>query len=184
MALMSLRPTSPLSRDGSQAESWGHRPALRRLAGWPVPGAACLFLLIGCATGSDLTASQTETSTSVASPTVSDEPAITVSPMPPVPSDELQQAVQGYSDAFLGAQPVEAYEYFSARCTDRVSLSYFTGIVIAAKDIHGEPLTITTYDAEVAGDLARVTYTYDVPALSQMREPWSRENGVWKLDDC
>ena len=104
--------------------------------------------------------------------------------MPPVPANELQQAVQGYSDAFLDAQPVEAYEYFSARCADRVSLSYFTGIVIAAKDIYGAPLAIKTYDAEVAGDLARVTYTYDVPALSQMREPWSRENGVWKLDDC
>jgi hypothetical protein len=104
--------------------------------------------------------------------------------MTPLPADELQQAVQGYSDAFLGAQPVEAYEYFSARCTVRVSLSYFTGIVIAAEETYGAPLAIRTYDAEVAGDFARVTYTYDLPALSQMREPWSRENGVWKLDDC
>jgi hypothetical protein len=102
----------------------------------------------------------------------------------PVEGDALRVAVQGYSDAFLNAEPVEAYEYFSLRCVERTSLSYFTGIVTAAKELYGAPLPIRDYDAEVAGDLARVTYTYDVPALSQMREPWSRENGVWKLDDC
>jgi hypothetical protein len=70
------------------------------------------------------------------------------------------------------------------RCAEQTSLSYFTGIVTAAKALYGASLPIKDYDAEVAGNLARVTYTYDVPALSQTREPWSREDGAWKLDDC
>ncbi len=102
----------------------------------------------------------------------------------PAGEEALREAVQGYSDAFLNAEPVEAYEYFSMRCAEQTSLSYFTGIVTAAKELYGASLPIKDYDAEVAGDLARVTYTYDVPALSQTREPWSREDGAWKLDDC
>jgi hypothetical protein len=102
----------------------------------------------------------------------------------PAGEGALREAVQGYSDAFLNAEPIEAYEYFSMRCAEQTSLSYFTGIVTAAKELYGASLPIKDYDAEVAGNLARVTYTYDVPALSQTREPWSREDGAWKLDDC
>jgi hypothetical protein len=102
----------------------------------------------------------------------------------PAPSDELRLAVQGYSDGFLGGDPTVAYQYFSARCKEKVSLSYFTGIVAAAKTTYGNVLPIVSYDAQVSGDLARVTYTYDVGALNQEAEPWVREEGLWKTDDC
>lgn len=92
--------------------------------------------------------------------------------------------MQTYSDAFLGGEPVKAYEVFSARCKKRVSLSEFTGIVTAAGDLYGSALAIRSYEAQVSGDLARVTYTYDVPALNQMSEPWAREGGAWRQDDC
>jgi hypothetical protein len=45
-------------------------------------------------------------------------------------------------------------------------------------------LPIVSYDAQVSGDHARVTYTYDVAALNQDAEPWVREEGFWKTDDC
>ena len=96
----------------------------------------------------------------------------------------LRDAVQGYSDAFLTAQPTAAYDYFSARCQEQVSLSYFTGVLIAAKQAYGTALPIKSFEAEVAGDLARVTYTYDDVELNQAAEPWTRESGAWKQDDC
>ncbi|RZU76742.1 hypothetical protein EV384_5419 [Micromonospora kangleipakensis] len=90
----------------------------------------------------------------------------------------------GYSDAFLDAKPTVAYDLFSARCKDRVTLSEFTGMLTAAKQMYGKAMPLKTFDAQISGDLARVTYTYDVPALNQTKEPWVREDGKWKQDDC
>jgi len=46
------------------------------------------------------------------------------------------------------------------------------------------PQRIETYSEHVADDLARVTYTYRLAKLDQTREPWVREAGQWKQDDC
>jgi hypothetical protein len=45
-------------------------------------------------------------------------------------------------------------------------------------------LPVRSFVAEVSGDLARVTYTYDLKAINQDAEPWVREDGKWKEDDC
>jgi hypothetical protein len=135
-----------------------------------------------CAGGSDEAETALPDSTTASEAAVAEADADASSD--PAGEEALREAVQAYSDAFLNADPVEAYEYFSVRCAKQTSLSYFTGIVTAAKELYGAALPIKDYDAEVAGNLARVTYTYDVPALSQTREPWSREDGAWKLDDC
>jgi hypothetical protein len=95
----------------------------------------------------------------------------------------LRHAVGAYSQAFLGGRPVKAYQLLSPRCRQRVSPSYFTGIVNAANDIYG-PLPIRTYKATVSGTKARVTYTYVVSPLNQTREPWVRVGGAWKNDEC
>ncbi|MFE9957149.1 hypothetical protein [Micromonospora sp. NPDC005299] len=97
---------------------------------------------------------------------------------------ELRQAVVAYSDAFLDAKPTVGYELFSARCKERVTLSEFTGMLTAAKQMYGKAMSIKTFEAQISGDLARVTYTYDVPALNQNKEPWVREDGTWEQDDC
>ena len=55
---------------------------------------------------------------------------------------------------------------------------------MAAGQMYGSALPITAYDAQISGDLARVTYTYAVPALDQSAEPWTSEDGAWKQDDC
>ncbi|MGY2079882.1 hypothetical protein [Modestobacter sp. SYSU DS0657] len=126
-------------------------------------------------TSSEATSTTAETATPSVSAATESSPAA---------DEALRTAVQGYSDAFLGGDPATAYDYFSARCQEQVSLSYFTGIVMAATQVYGVALLITSYDAEVSGDLARVSYTYDVTALDQAAEPWARENGAWKQDDC
>lgn len=108
------------------------------------------------------------------------------SPSRTVRSEEakLRQAVVAYSDAFLDAKPTAGYELFSARCKERAALSEVTGMLTAAKQMYGKAVPIKSFEAQISGDLARVTYTYDVPALNQNKEPWVREDGKWKQDDC
>jgi len=55
-------------------------------------------------------------------------------------ADELRVNVQTYSDAYLTGQPIAAYRLLSKRCKDRMSLSYFTGLVTAAKQQYGSAL--------------------------------------------
>ncbi|UUW89383.1 hypothetical protein [Pimelobacter simplex] len=99
------------------------------------------------------------------------------------PGNDLRNAVQAYSDAFLSGEPTASYDLLSARCRDRHSLSYWTGVITAASDRYGEPLPIKSYAEKVSGDMARVTYTYSVAEINQTDEPWVNENG-WKNDDC
>ncbi|MCW2763512.1 MAG: hypothetical protein JWR85_3713 [Marmoricola sp.] len=150
-----------------------------------------LFLLAGCGAADEGSASETSPSSSAdvsptteAAPTTAEIAETSTESSAPAGDEALRAAVQGYSDAFLGGDPTVAYDYFSARCRQQVSLSYFTGIVMAAGQVYGSVLPITSYQAQVAGDMARVSYTYDVAALNQTDEPWSREDGAWKQDDC
>lgn len=96
---------------------------------------------------------------------------------------ELEAAVTAYSDAFLSGD-MAAYDLLSQRCRDRTDKAAFRAILDQAKELYGSPLTIQTYEAEVSGDLARVTYTYEASALNQDSEPWVREGGEWRNDDC
>lgn len=142
-----------------------------------LPLAACA----GTADKPDPAASATS-----AAPSATASPSAAASPTAQAPDgqEELRQAVVAYSDAFLDAKPTVAYDLFSARCKDRVTLSEFTGMLTAAKQMYGKAMPLKTFDAQVSGDLARVSYTYDVPALNQTKEPWVREDGKWKQDDC
>ncbi|SDH14690.1 hypothetical protein [Klenkia brasiliensis] len=146
--------------------------------------AAGLLGLAGCGSTPEESAAATSSipagtstsseSTSTSSAATSSEPA----------QDGLRDAVQSYSNAFLTGDAVAAYDLFTVRCKDRTSLAQFTGIVAAASQLYGSALPITSYSAEVSGNLARVTYTYDVSAINQTSEPWAREEGQWKQDDC
>lgn len=83
---------------------------------------------------------------------------------------ELEAAVTAYSGAFLTGDAA-AYDLLSQRCRDRTDKDAFLTTLDQAKELYGSPLTILTYDAEVSGDLARVTYTYEASALNQDSEP-------------
>lgn len=95
----------------------------------------------------------------------------------------LKRAVYSYSKAFLGDNPVKAYKLLTPRCREKVSLSYFTGIVTAAGDMYG-PQPIRSYGATMKRNRARATYRYRLHELDQVREPWRRIGGAWKNDDC
>jgi hypothetical protein len=148
-------------------------------------GAAVLGLLAGCGEQAGAE-SRTDTPGTAAAANEAAESTTTATTgaSTPAPEDDLRVAVQTYSNGFLGGDPTVAYDYFSERCKEKVSLSYFTGIVMAAKVTYGSVLPIMSYDAQVSGDLARVTYTFEVSALNQDAEPWVREAGLWKTDDC
>jgi hypothetical protein len=77
-----------------------------------------------------------------------------------------------------------AHALLSARCRKRMSPNAFSTLTSAAEKTYGSALPIKSFDAQGSGDLARVTYTYDLKAINQNAEPWVRENGKWKEDDC
>lgn len=145
-----------------------------------------LFMLSLTACGSNTDKPEAPSSSTSAAPSATSVSDAAASPTAQVPSEEaeLRQAVVAYSDAFLDAKPTVGYELFSARCKERVTLSEFTGMLTAAKQMYGKAMPLKTFEAQISGDLARVTYTYDVPALNQTKEPWVREDGKWKQDDC
>ncbi len=123
-----------------------------------------------------------DTTTTTVETTSTTLPAVTTTPV--ADDEELRAAVVAYSDAFLSGDSDGAYGILSERCQDRHTQDAFAVVVEAAAAFYGAPLPLQSFEAEVAGDLARVSYTYAVPALDQLSEPWVREGGEWKQDDC
>lgn len=142
--------------------------------------ASLVLALSGCG-GSDEKDSAAPATTPTAGTTSAPSPtnAPTVDP-----SDDLRKAVTSYSDAYLTGDADTGYDLFSKRCKARMSKEEFADLVSQAKDLHGSALPLKTFDAEISGDLARVTYTYDLSAINQDSEPWVREEGQWREDDC
>lgn len=96
----------------------------------------------------------------------------------------LEKQVRAYSAAFLAGQGDAAYELLSKRCKERNTRPQFVSLVqIAGKQYGPQEIRSLKVD-QASGDLARVTYTYDRAELDQRGEPWVRESGVWRIDDC
>lgn len=92
--------------------------------------------------------------------------------------------MRAYSRAYLSGDGRGARALLSKRCKSRISAAAMNAATARAKQTYGNlPLTSFTVNA-LAGDLARVTYTFAVPALTQDSEPWVREGGSWHEDDC
>lgn len=102
----------------------------------------------------------------------------------PDPTAALRSAVQAYSDAYLTGHGRAAYALLSARCQKRMTPEEFGTIVSQAGDLYGSALPMTSFKADVAGGMARVTYTYQASAINQDAEPWVLEGGKWHEDDC
>ncbi|MDH6227822.1 nuclear transport factor 2 family protein [Streptomyces sp. MJP52] len=152
-----------------------------------IPLALAGLLLTGCGSSSDEadgTAGGERPDTAAASASASPESTPTPKASPSASADaELKKAVQAYSDAFLTGDTA-AYDMLSERCRKRTDKNTFTGHLMAARTMYGNALPMTSYKAEVSGDMARVTYTYEVSGIDQESEPWVEENGVWRQDDC
>ena len=141
--------------------------------------------LTACGSGSSSVDPDSLATTGPASPSVSSPShPVRTTPAPQDDQAELKAAVQAYSDAFLTGKPLASYALLSQRCRARMSLSHWTGLITAAKAQYGTALPIKSFHADISGDLARATYTYDVAAINQDAEPWVKEAGHWKEDDC
>ena len=61
---------------------------------------------------------------------------------------------------------------------------YWVVTADGAVQAFGDALPFKSYDAELNGNQARVTYTYTVASINQEQEPWVLEDGAWREDDC
>ena len=151
-------------------------------------GAAVVLLLTGCGGAGGVNAGTTDTASAVSRSTTAtsttSSPSSTPSSASAPAEAALRAAVQAYSDAFLSGNAKHAYALLSTRCQERSTLAAFTAMIDQAKALYGNPLPMTSFKAQISGDLARVTYTYAVSAINQTREPWVRESGDWHEDDC
>lgn len=98
-------------------------------------------------------------------------------------SAELEAAVRAYSAAFLSGRS-EAYEQLSQRCKQRMPRTGFLQVITAASQLYGPQDIVSLKVDQIAGDLGRVTSTYAKSELNQRGEPWVREDGIWRVDDC
>lgn len=157
---------------------------------WRAAVVAAALAVTGCAGGdTEPVAAPTQTVTVTATVTATPSASMTASPESDGPGDqvdpalaerrELGAAVQSYSDAFLTGKAESAYGHLSSRCRGVMPFSEFTVIVEAAGELYGDPLPWESFEADIEGDRARVTYTYELGALDQVDEPWLREDGSW-----
>jgi hypothetical protein len=134
--------------------------------------------------------------------TTADNPPASASPKPgqnastEQPSDEpsappaddskakLEQAVRAYSDAYFATDATKAHSLMSKRCREEAPIELYRPMVEATVEDFGKHEIETVTVDQLSGDMARVTYTYPVPTLTQKQQPWVRESGEWRYDDC
>lgn len=138
---------------------------------------AGLLALTGCSSN----ASPPNTAASAASDTPTAAPSPKVDPE----RANLDKAVRAYSSTYFAPDGKAAYAALSKRCQDKAGDADVFAIVVdtAAKAYGKQQIQTLTID-QLAGDMARVTYTYSVPKLNQTSQPWAREGGTWRYDGC
>jgi hypothetical protein len=96
----------------------------------------------------------------------------------------LTAAVKAYSAAYFKPDPGAGYRLLSARCQRQTTADVYGAEVRAAVATYGHQQVQAVTVDQIGGDMARVTYTYTVPALTQTGQPWVREGGAWRYDAC
>lgn len=145
--------------------------------------AVITVLAMTLASCSDTDSSPKQSAASAPQPSATGTPGASPTTQAASTEQDLRDAATAYSDGFLTGKP-ETYDLLSSRCQSRVSEQEFGNILEMASATYGGALPFETFDATISGDLARVSYTYSVPAINQESEPWVREDGAWKQDDC
>jgi hypothetical protein len=136
--------------------------------------AAGLLALTGCSSDSSDPAPDKSEAAAAPSPKVDPERA------------NLDKAVRAYSAAYFKPDGKAAYAALSKRCQTKAGgdPDMFSIIVDNAAKAYGkQDIQSLTID-QLAGDMARVSYTYAVPKLNQSSQPWAREDGTWRYDGC
>ncbi|HWJ64868.1 MAG TPA: hypothetical protein VNS19_23040 [Acidimicrobiales bacterium] len=143
-------------------------------------------LLLGACSGSSEDGAATTTTAADSATTEATGEATTSADAPTTTEAEapsLEDAVRAYTDAFLGGEDEAAYALLSERCHGEMASADFKDIVDQAEATYGGE-TITTYDENVNGNTATVTYELTDPVLNQTNERWVLENGAWLNDEC
>jgi hypothetical protein len=95
-----------------------------------------------------------------------------------------EDAARAYAGSFIAGDADTAYGMLSRRCRDTIGRDAFEVAVAAValefSTARLEEVTVTVTD----DDAARVTSSFDQPALDQVGEPWLLEDGAWRNDDC
>lgn len=90
--------------------------------------------------------------------------------------------MRSYSTAFIAGDGASARSQLTARCEERIGDLVESGATTIAEQYPGA--TMTSYEADVDGGAATVTYTFDQPGIDQADERWVVEGGEWRYDDC
>lgn len=138
--------------------------------------AAALLALTGCTSSSDDKPATAEDRSA--------RPTATAAATPDGEAAELEQAVRDYTDAYF-AGDAAAYDTLSERCQDKVTPEAYEAVVKQAATDYGKDHPATDVQADVSGDLARVSYKVQgLPKFDQKQQPWTREDGAWRYDAC
>ncbi|MER6103608.1 hypothetical protein ABT115_15120 [Streptomyces sp. NPDC001832] len=96
-----------------------------------------------------------------------------------------ETAVTTYTAAYFKGDATTAYEALSKRCKGKIGPDAYAGVVKQASTEYGTDHPATDVQADVSGDMARVTYKVKgLPKFDQEAQPWAREGGAWRYDAC
>ncbi|MEV5659810.1 hypothetical protein [Streptomyces flaveolus] len=133
----------------------------------------------GCSSSDDSEDAAPASSSSSSSPADSSAPAAGHD------TAELTAAVEAYTAAYFKGEADAAHAMLSARCAERYPAEQYAAIIKQAAADYGPDHPATDVQADVSGDMARVTYKVQgLPKLDQQAQPWAREGGAWKYDAC
>lgn len=156
-------------------------------------GALLLAALAGCSSSDDDAAPAPSTT---ASPSAPQEPSQDSGTTPPAATSgapaeptadtaALEQAVRDYTAAYFAGEASTAHRMLSERCRKDINELLFGASVKQAAEEYGPDHPATDVQAEVSGDLARVSYKVQgLPKFDQSQQPWTLEGGAWKYDAC
>ncbi|MFI0897757.1 hypothetical protein [Streptomyces sp. NPDC020983] len=140
--------------------------------------AAATITLTGCSSGSS---SNDDTADE---PSGTTAPAATTAAVSDSSDGSLAAAVTAYSDAYFKPDAAAALALLSARCRAQVTAEAYRAELDQATATYGHQRVKAVTVDRLSGDMALVSYTYDVPALDQHGQPWAREHGAWHYDAC
>jgi hypothetical protein len=149
-----------------------------------IAAAVLLLTLTACTTDADSppAAASSKASQSAATQQTSAPPA--APPTDDASKAALERAVHAYSHAYLKPDAKTAHSMMTNRCQATAPIELYTVVVEGAAKRYGSRDIKTLTVDRLAGDRARVSYTYAVPGLDQREQPWAREDGVWRYDGC
>ncbi|WP_328839028.1 hypothetical protein [Streptomyces europaeiscabiei] len=143
--------------------------------------AATLLALTACTSDDEPGSADGEPSVSAKPSASADQPSSA-----PGPADTagLEAAVREYTAAYFANKPDSTYGMLSARCKERITRAGMAALTERAVGDYGAQDVKRFEVDEMSGDVARVSYGVGMPKFDQKQEPWTREAGVWRYDDC